>query len=73
MLQKTPRSRTYPPPPVKPDYSDKIRNLEISGTALFKGANKITIQCLASRIGKDLSRKFMTRCQESGVRVWRVA
>lgn len=61
------------PPPERPIYGPKIKEMPRRSDIFFKGADNTSIKAIASRLGAALGRKYLTRKEDGGVRVWRVA
>jgi hypothetical protein len=63
-------SKDVPIPPAKRRYPYKDMDV---GDSFFVSGGKLQVVCNANyRVGKKLSRKFIARCEEGGVRVWRL-
>ncbi len=61
------------PPPVGPEYSAKIRAMKRKTDIFLEGACPKSIKSLAHRIGSAEGRKYQTRKESGGIRVWRIA
>ena len=64
-------SKDVPLPEPKRRYPYGVMDV---GESFFVNGGKLQVVCNANyRAGKRLDRKFIARCEESGVRVWRVS
>ena len=64
-------SKDVPVPPDKRRYPYKVMEV---GDSFFVDGGKLQVVCNNNyRTGKKLERKFIARCEERGVRVWRVS
>ena len=63
-------TKDVPVPPDKRRYPYKVMDV---GDSFFVDGGKLQVVCNNNyRTGKKLDRKFIARCEEGGVRVWRV-
>jgi hypothetical protein len=64
-------TKDVPVPPDKRRYPYKVMDV---GDSFFVDGGKLQVVCNNNyRTGKKLGRKFIARCEEQGVRVWRVS
>ena len=59
-------------PPIRPQYKDTMLKMRPRTDIFFLGANADSIKSVASRLS-IAGRRYITRREETGVRVWRIA
>lgn len=72
----TQKSMSYPIEsnvPIPSRYKYPFNDLEVGDSFFVPNARRANLYSLASLRGKQLHRRFITKAEAGGVRVWRVA
>lgn len=60
------------PPPARPRYTERLQKMSPRTDIFFPHASIASVKSIASRLSTN-KRKYITRRQGDGVRVWRIA